>query len=611
MTNLPKGWTYNEDAGTATDLVNQAWKWGFADNATAESWYKDVKTPNPYAGGYEEDPYISTKVAYEPPAAQQFSGLQRGASDLTSAGPRGQSQYGLHEYTDPNTGQKYMAVQAGNGGNGTWNQNLDGSLISSSSQGDRFTMPTQALGEYTDPERGKMYILPYDQSLLSGGIGDTPPIHNPSESALGGMINPFQDGSIANFALKAYGAYGGVGALGNFAGPTLAGWAGAAPTATGAVAAGGSAAGTGSTELQTLLSQGPQGYGSYGAGIQVAGDVGEAGLGSSAGIPGGFESEFGAGSALQSSIPAAGSGASLADALAAETGFGQQVANVQPGFDINNPGTWATGLSAADTALNTSATGTGMGSSVWDKILGGVGTVGSALAIGARAIGTGLANSFSNNPLGSLAATLGIGSALVGPGGLLASDKNSAVTPAAASAMADPFGKYRSMYADQLNALMTNPSLTMSTPGYQFGLGQGLQGINRVSAKAGQNFSGNTAIALNNYAQNYGLSSYDTQVNRLAGLAGATQNPSSAATAALAAQSQQTAQQQAAWSGLAQGIGGLGGSQKLPTAAPTTSPGMSYTDTIALLNAIRGTGSLPGTTSVAPTDLYNLQGFSA
>ena len=265
------------------------------------------------------------------------------------------------------------------------------------------------------------------------------------------------------------------------------------------------------------------------------------------------------------------------------------VNNVLSGFDPARPETWG-GTIPGGMAVDAAATGTGMGSTVWGDILKGVGTaattIGSGIGTAAGAIGSGIAKAFDSNPLGTIAGGIGIAGSLFGDKGLLTGDSKKVADAAAeAATMADPFRSYRAGYAEQLSKLMANPSLAMGTPGYQFARLAGQQGLERAGAKLGQNDSGNRAIALNNYNQNYALNSYDNQIKTLAGLSGATQNPANASSAYLAAQNAQAASDQNMWKSLGQGLGALGaGVQGLRGPAPSVaSPTLSYSDQLAML----------------------------
>lgn len=133
--------------------------------------------------------------------------------------------------------------------------------------------------------------------------------------------------------------------------------------------------------------------------------------------------------------------------------------------------------------------------------------------------------------------------------------------------MADPFAPSRQQYINQLNAVMANPSLTMSQPGYQFQFQEGLQGLNRNLAKRGMGTgtpgqpgvpaAGAAGMAQQRYGQQFAQSSYNDYVKQLAGLAGATQAPSVGATAGLNAQEQAQRQAQKGWGALGESAGAL------------------------------------------------------
>jgi hypothetical protein len=137
----------------------------------------------------------------------------------------------------------------------------------------------------------------------------------------------------------------------------------------------------------------------------------------------------------------------------------------------------------------------------------------------------------------------------------------------AAQQMADPFASSRQQYIDKLNAVMANPSLTMSQPGYQFALQEGMQGLNRSLAKSGMGTatpgapgtpaSGAAGIAQQKYGQNYATTAYNNYVNQLAGLSGATQNPNVGANAYMSAQKAASDAATAGWQGISQASGGL------------------------------------------------------
>jgi hypothetical protein len=75
-------------------------------------------------------------------------------------------------------------------------------------------------------------------------------------------------------------------------------------------------------------------------------------------------------------------------------------------------------------------------------------------------------------------------------------------------------------YAQQLQQLVANPSSITQTPGYEFDLSQGTGALTRSGAAGGFLGSGNQGAALVQYGQQFGMTSYDNQVQLLQGLAG-------------------------------------------------------------------------------------------
>src|SRR3990172_5116156 len=91
---------------------------------------------------------------------------------------------------------------------------------------------------------------------------------------------------------------------------------------------------------------------------------------------------------------------------------------------------------------------------------------------------------------------------------------------------AAPFNEYRGEYGDQLMALSQNPESITSSPGYKFGLDQGLIGRKRALASGGYSGSGNELLSLEQYAQDYAGRFLSQEQARLAKLAGADITPS-------------------------------------------------------------------------------------
>lgn len=89
----------------------------------------------------------------------------------------------------------------------------------------------------------------------------------------------------------------------------------------------------------------------------------------------------------------------------------------------------------------------------------------------------------------------------------------------------DPFGQYRSVYGNQLLALMANPESVKDLPGYQFQFDQGAEAVQRKLGSKGYGGSGNMGVALTEYGQNFASGYFDKEATRLATLAGANISP--------------------------------------------------------------------------------------
>jgi hypothetical protein len=96
---------------------------------------------------------------------------------------------------------------------------------------------------------------------------------------------------------------------------------------------------------------------------------------------------------------------------------------------------------------------------------------------------------------------------------------------------ADPFAQYRTGLAGQLNQLLQNPQTVTQTPGYQFQLSQGLQAQQAQQAAQGRLVSGGALLEAQKYGQGLASGQYQTQLQNLASLSGASQTPASGATA--------------------------------------------------------------------------------
>lgn len=114
----------------------------------------------------------------------------------------------------------------------------------------------------------------------------------------------------------------------------------------------------------------------------------------------------------------------------------------------------------------------------------------------------------------NLGSAMSIGSGLYG----LSQASQLQRTAQQAAQMQDPFGPYRSQYANQLSYLMANPTSVSSLPGYQ----AGLDAVMRSQAAGGYLGSGNMMAALQQYGGNF----YQQQLQNLMGLSGAGFAPS-------------------------------------------------------------------------------------
>lgn len=85
----------------------------------------------------------------------------------------------------------------------------------------------------------------------------------------------------------------------------------------------------------------------------------------------------------------------------------------------------------------------------------------------------------------------------------------------------NPFGPYRQQYAEQLGALMEDPSEFLNNPLYKAAFGQGQQAVMRGFAGKGFIGSGNFAAGLQSYGMGFGWEALKQQERFLAELAGA------------------------------------------------------------------------------------------
>ena len=186
--------------------------------------------------------------------------------------------------------------------------------------------------------------------------------------------------------------------------------------------------------------------------------------------------------------------------------------------------------------------------------------------------------------VGVVGGTIGIANALGGGGG--------GGGGGAAPQAYDPYAQYRPQAAQDLQALMKDPSQARSQPGYQQQLQEGTRTAEAAAAASGKLQSGQESAALQSLGQGTFANYYQTMLANLAGLSGASQNPAQAqAAAANAALNQQQAagiKQQMFMGGLQTLMSGATGLQKANNLSPSYNltqygtPGMgtgSYFDT--------------------------------
>ena len=93
-----------------------------------------------------------------------------------------------------------------------------------------------------------------------------------------------------------------------------------------------------------------------------------------------------------------------------------------------------------------------------------------------------------------------------------------------AKSITDTLGGTSNKYDTRLNALLDNPDSIKDTGAYKFSFDQGQQALERSAAAKGMTGSGNTLAELVKYGQGMASQQYNTEANRLAGLAGTENN---------------------------------------------------------------------------------------
>jgi hypothetical protein len=83
----------------------------------------------------------------------------------------------------------------------------------------------------------------------------------------------------------------------------------------------------------------------------------------------------------------------------------------------------------------------------------------------------------------------------------------------------DPYVEAGKGALGRYEGLLADPSSITSDPGYEFGVQQGQQALERSAAAGGNLLSGKTLLDVNKYGQEYGQQYYDKALGRQAGLA--------------------------------------------------------------------------------------------
>lgn len=150
-----------------------------------------------------------------------------------------------------------------------------------------------------------------------------------------------------------------------------------------------------------------------------------------------------------------------------------------------------------------------------------------------------------------------------------------------------------------LNGLMKDPNSITSDPGYQFGLGQGQQAIDRSAAGAGGLYSGATLKALERYGQNYAGTKLNDAYTRYGGVAQLGLNAVNGTT-----QSGQNAQNQ-----ISNNLVGAGNATAAADVANGTAISNGLNQAVAAYGGGglgTGSGSMAGATQGSNQSSYNL-----
>lgn len=230
---------------------------------------------------------------------------------------------------------------------------------------------------------------------------------------------------------------------------------------------------------------------------------------------------------------AAGLGAEVGGGADAAEGIGGSGGLDAGGFGASGLGgasgdTLATGVGGAGTSLSTAAGVPGVTVGTAGEALGAGGAAAGGLGGAAGTTSPGFVSSLTSGDWGG--ALDAAGNYISSPGGInllggiangliganAASKASDAQTAAAQKALELQKYMYDTTRSDQapyratgavgaagMTNLLQNPSSITSDPSYAFGLGQGVQGVDRSAAGKGSLYSGATLKALDRYGQDY------------------------------------------------------------------------------------------------------------
>jgi hypothetical protein len=207
-------------------------------------------------------------------------------------------------------------------------------------------------------------------------------------------------------------------------------------------------------------------------------------------------------------------------------------------------------------AMTAPALESGAGATPFQLADGSMGTIQGGNIMDAA--GNVVAKSAGANTLGDIIGYAKTGSQIVGGLGKLAGGVmglNTSNQMKQYAGQADPFAAYRPQYAAQLQNLMNNPNTVTTTPGYQFNLAQGLQGLQAQQAAQGRLVSGGALLQGQQFGQNLAQQTYQQQLQTLAGLSGATQSPATGAAAQAGLTASGLGSAYGGWQSIAGGLG--------------------------------------------------------